>query len=331
MAIIKENNPYMEFPLQIKRQYAGSIDSNENWYDLEQLKNYAKTGPTAYAGQIVKYINKADHNKITVYKIEANGELTELGNAKHVHVPGEVIETEDKKFVSNAEKERWNNTYTKPEVDKKITDAIGGLTFKGTFNTIANLPSSEEAKDGWFAIVVNEPTAKGKNVLVIYESADQRWKQLNELVVPGVVTTDLDGLMSKEMLKQLNQLGIDMNAVKDGSLLPKASLSQIGAVKIGDNIQVSEDGTISTHAPYVHPSNHAAAIIVEDETHRFVTDSEKAVYSDKYTKTETDNAIKVVSDKLDESVATLQQQIEAVDAKFVSATDEEIDNLFKVM
>ena len=32
-------------------------------------------------------------------------------------------------------KKRWNNTYTKPEVDQKLTDAISGLTFKGTFNT----------------------------------------------------------------------------------------------------------------------------------------------------------------------------------------------------
>lgn len=330
MSVINKENTKMEFQVQLERQFGSSIDSKELWYNLEEAKEYAKNSPIAYAGQTIKVIDELS-NIITSYVIQIDGSLKAGANAEHTHRASDVIEEPTKRFASDVEKDRWNDTYTKAQVDQKLLDAISGLTFKGTFNTIADLPSSEEAKDGWFAIVVNEPTAKGKNVLVIYESTDQRWKQLNELVVPGVVTTDLDGLMSKEMLKQLNQLGIDMNAVKDGSLLPKASLSQIGAVKIGDNIKVSEDGTISTHAPYVHPSNHAATIIVEDETHRFVTDSEKAVYSDKYTKTETDNAIKVVSDKLDESVATLQQQIEAVDAKFVSATDEEIDNLFKVM
>ena len=55
------------------------------------------------------------------------------------------------------------------------------------------------------------------------------------------------------MVKALEQAGIDIAGLKDGSLLPKASTVKAGIVKIGANIQVSEDGTISTHAPYQHP------------------------------------------------------------------------------
>lgn len=57
---------------------------------------------------------------------------------------------------------------------------------------------------------------------------------------------------------------------------------------------------------YVHPSTHPANIIIEDSTHRFATDTEKASYADKYTKAETDNKISAVVTSLDykEHVAT---------------------------
>ena len=287
---IVKNQAYMEFPLQIKRQYGAPLDGNEIWYDLEALKEFAKSGATKYIGETVKFI---DENKKTVtsYEIGFGGVLIQKGSAEHTHAPSEIIETAEKRFVSDAEKTRWNDTYTKAQTDEKLKTAVGGLAFKGTFGTLADLPSAEEAQDGWFAIVVNEPTAKGKNVLVIFESTTKEWKQLGDLLVPGVATESVDGLMGKDMVKALNKAGVDIAGLKDGSLLPKASSTQIGAVKIGANIQVAEDGTISTHAPYVHPETHAAAMIVEDESHRFVSDADKASYADKYTKVETDGKI----------------------------------------
>lgn len=386
---IIKNQAYMEFPLQIKRQYGAPLDGNEIWYDLEALKEFAKSGATKYIGETVKFI---DENKKTVtsYEIGFGGVLIQKGSAEHTHDPSEIIETAEKRFVSDAEKTRWNDTYTKAQTDEKLKTAVGGLAFKGTFETLADLPSAEEAQDGWFAIVVNEPTAKGKNVLVIFESTTKEWKELGDLLVPGVATESVDGLMGKDMVKALNKAGVDIAGLKDGSLLPKASSTQIGAVKIGANIQVAEDGTISTHAPYVHPETHAAAMIVEDESHRFVSDADKAVYADKYTKVETDGKIteaitasegklttaykaadKLIDDKvnamdaaykaadsainasiaemdaaykaadttINERIDTLSQtqstdkaaldaQIKAVDAKFVAASNEQIDALF---
>ena len=376
---IVKNQAYMEFPLQIKRQYGAPLDGNEIWYDLEALKEFAKSGATKYIGETVKFI---DENKKTVtsYEIGFGGVLIQKGSAEHTHAPSEIIETAEKRFVSDAEKTRWNDTYTKAQTDEKLKTAVGGLAFKGTFGTLADLPSAEEAQDGWFAIVVNEPTAKGKNVLVIFESTTKEWKQLGDLLVPGVATESVDGLMGKDMVKALNKAGVDIAGLKDGSLLPKASSTQIGAVKIGANIQVAEDGTISTHAPYVHPETHAAAMIVEDESHRFVSDADKAAYADKYTKAEADGKITeaitasegklttaykaadtALEDKvtkaytaadsainasiaemdtaykaadttlqgnIDAAKKELDAQIKAVDAKFVAASNEQIDALF---
>lgn len=57
---------------------------------------------------------------------------------------------------------------------------------------------------------------------------------------------------------------------------------------------------------YVHPATHNASMIVQDATHRFVTDTEKTGWNDKYSKNEIDNKINQVITDLDwkESVAT---------------------------
>lgn len=300
--IIKDQ-AYMEFPLQIKRQYGAPLDGNEIWYDLEALKAFAKSGATKYIGETVKFVDE-NLKTVTSYEIGFGGTLIQKGSAEHTHTPSDIQETAEKRFVSDEEKARWNDTYTKAQTDEKLKTAVGGLAFKGTFGTLADLPSKEEAQDGWFAIVVNEPTAEGKNVFVIFESTTKEWKQLGDLLVPGVATEDLDGLMGKDMVKALNKAGVDIAGLKDGSLLPKASATQLGAVKQGANITIAEDGTISTHAPYEHPETHAATMITEDAEHRFVTDADKASYADKYTKAEADG-------KIAEAIAASEEKVTA--------------------
>ena len=57
---------------------------------------------------------------------------------------------------------------------------------------------------------------------------------------------------------------------------------------------------------YVHPPTHPATMIVEDSTHRFVTDVEKVKWNDKYTKNEVDNKFSSLETNIDwkESVNT---------------------------
>ena len=51
-----------------------------------------------------------------------------------------------------------------------------------------------------------------------------------------------------------------MDWKKTGSIIPKATSTIIGGVKVGDNITVTDDGTISTHAPYTLPVATASAL-----------------------------------------------------------------------
>lgn len=78
MAEIVKDNSNMEFPLQIKRQYAGPIDTTAIWYDLEAAKEYAKSGATSYPGQSIAVVDESGES-VTLYKVLINGDLEEVG------------------------------------------------------------------------------------------------------------------------------------------------------------------------------------------------------------------------------------------------------------
>lgn len=63
--------------------------------------------------------------------------------------------------------------------------------------------------------------------------------------------------------------------------LPPATASVLGGVKIGANITVLADGTISVADPYVHPASHPPSIITQDLNNRFVTDAQISLWNGK--------------------------------------------------
>lgn len=80
MAVIKKDGGFMALPINIKRGNPIPLDSTSIWYDYIALEEYAKTGATAYVGQIVTYVNEAE-NKSTVYVISnVEGDLLEVGS-----------------------------------------------------------------------------------------------------------------------------------------------------------------------------------------------------------------------------------------------------------
>ena len=59
------------------------------------------------------------------------------------------------------------------------------------------------------------------------------------------------------------------------------------------------DGIAEGANKYTHPSTHAASMITQDATHRFVSDTEKQTWADKYTKNEVDNKLSALETKID--------------------------------
>ena len=66
MAVIMNDAAYMGFPLSIKRGNPAPVDTTAVWYSKAELETYAKSGATAYVGQILTLV--AD-NKCEAYMI----------------------------------------------------------------------------------------------------------------------------------------------------------------------------------------------------------------------------------------------------------------------
>lgn len=79
MANIVKDGAKMEFPLRIKRQYPASLDESSVWYSLEEAQQYALSGATAYAGQVISVVNESE-GTVEVYKIKVDGTLEKIAS-----------------------------------------------------------------------------------------------------------------------------------------------------------------------------------------------------------------------------------------------------------
>lgn len=78
MAVIMNDAAYMGFPLSIKRGNPAPVDTTAVWYNKAELETYAKSGTTAYVGQILTLV--AD-NKCEAYMISNEaGTLVKLAS-----------------------------------------------------------------------------------------------------------------------------------------------------------------------------------------------------------------------------------------------------------
>ena len=182
MAIINKNNSYMEFPLQIKRQYAGPIEFTEIWYDLEQAKEYAKSGATAYAGQTIKVVDEVTKT-ITTYTIQIDG----------------TLKSESTESTSALE----------AKINKKIEELENGRVWKPSVETKADIATTyPNPEDTWCVIT------KDTNIIWMYEASKQQWIDLGHSVVHENATQQADGLMSKEDKKKLDGLETTLSALE---------------------------------------------------------------------------------------------------------------------
>lgn len=80
MAVIKKDNSYMEFPLQISRQYGAPIDKFSVFYDLVSAQTYATSNPLAYVGQIITVVDESNKSAKAYLIKDTDGNLEEVGS-----------------------------------------------------------------------------------------------------------------------------------------------------------------------------------------------------------------------------------------------------------
>lgn len=81
MAVINKTASASSLPISFKRGNPIPLDNSAVWYNFEELVAYAKTGATAYVGQILAYVNETDKTSKAYIIVNEAGDLQEVGAA----------------------------------------------------------------------------------------------------------------------------------------------------------------------------------------------------------------------------------------------------------
>lgn len=317
---VNKTFPFMEFPLSISRQADFPIDRKSLWWSKADADNYASTDPTAYigmpisvhdesAGTVTLYIINQDKQLQEVGKAPAlDGKSIELNDAGEIQIKGfkgatagKVLAVGSDGNIAFVDSQASDVTQIKEQIQTINTTLEGKAAKTHTHNASTDIIEDTEhrfvtdtEKEAWNAKAETSDITAA--IAAIPDASTSQKGLMTPAQVQGIETMAQDILQAQE----------DIESFKDGSGLPVATATQIGVVKIGANITVAPDGTISTHAPYELPSTLPGSMITEDDTHRWTTDKEKANWNDKYTKAEIDNKINTMNTGMDwkESVAT---------------------------
>ena len=215
--------------------------------------------------------------------LDINGVSTFLNNLKNIFIDKKDIDSSLLSTSNNHVKNKVINTALGNKVDKISGKQLSTNDYTTTEKSkLAGIASGAEVNQNAFANV-----KVGTSTI----SADTKSDTL-EFVAGSNVTITPDATNDKITIAAKN------------TTYNEATQSTAGLMSAEDKEKL--DGIAEGANKYVHPSTHAASMITQDSTHRFVTDVEKQTYADKYTKNEIDNKLSSLETKIDwkESVAT---------------------------
>ena len=179
-----------------------------------------------------------------------------------------ITEDESRKFITFDEKTKLDNLYTKDQIDQQITSA----TPEASVDKAGLLSAADKIK------LDSIETGANKYVLpktlpasIMTEDEDHRF------------TTDTEKASYADKYTKVEVNTLISNAT------PLASHTVNGLMRSTDKVKL--DGIEEGANNYTLPDELPASMITEDETHQFVTSTDKTVYADKFTKAETRDAI----------------------------------------
>lgn len=132
MATILNDAAYMGFPLSIKRGNPAPVDTTAVWYNKTELENYAKTGATAYVGQVLTLVAGG---KCEAYMI--SNEAGTLVKLAQTTASGDLASD-----VANLQ------TQVEGLVEKVGTAAAGDTAASGLYKLIADVEAIANGKVG---------------------------------------------------------------------------------------------------------------------------------------------------------------------------------------
>ena len=134
MAVIKKDNSFMEFPLQISRQYGAPIDKFSVFYDKTSADTYASSNPLAYVGQIIVVVDEAG-NSATPYVISnTSGDLMEIGKGGGTSLV--VANVSDLTTTVADDLEVGQTAFVTSEGKSYILESLGDGPYPGTYEWV---------------------------------------------------------------------------------------------------------------------------------------------------------------------------------------------------
>lgn len=130
MATILNNAAYMALPMNIKRGNPIPLDTTAVWYNKTELENYAKTGATAYVGQVLTLVAGG---KCEAYMI--SNEAGTLVKLAQTTVSGDLASD-----VANLQ------TQVEGLVEKVGSAAVEGTEASGLYKLIADVEAVAKAR-----------------------------------------------------------------------------------------------------------------------------------------------------------------------------------------
>ena len=179
-----------------------------------------------------------------------------------------ITEDESRKFITFDEKTKLDNLYTKDQIDQQITSA----TPEASVDKAGLLSAADKIKLDSIEIGANKYVLpKTLPASIMTEDEEHRF------------TTDTEKASYADKYTKVEVNTLISNAT------PLASHTVNGLMRSTDKVKL--DGIEEGANNYTLPDELPASMITEDETHQFVTSTDKTVYADKFTKAETRDAI----------------------------------------
>lgn len=244
----------------------GSKIENEAFDETSSTSFTMKNGLSAGDIVLAEYIQLIN---VQPYPIHANEHLP--GGADPIPLATTTVAG----LMAATDKSKIDNSYTKTQVDAAISAAVNGLIngAPGALDTILELANALGNDPNFATSMTNALTNKVDKVA---------GKQLSTEDFTTALLNKLNGIAAGA---QTNQNAF--SNVKVGATIVAAdNATDTLEIVAGTNISITPDATndkvtINNTYSYTHPSSHAATMITEDSTHRFVTDVEKTNWNNK--------------------------------------------------
>lgn len=279
MANINKTNPYLEFPLQMKRQFAAPLDNTSVFYSLQDAQTYATTTPEAYVGQIISVVDESNGSATAYIITNTSGDLEEIGTGGSSSlvvqnysdltstVPGDLevgqtafVVSESKSYILTSLGDTPPSTYVWTEMTSSDT------VWSGTEDSVIFYALSQDQ----FAGVVSKDT----NTLYFITDSGSIYKGDTDVTKSVITTTSIPTNASDAVLNKLyintatyeskvttdGESWINLSpgyitdggnwssTADDGKMATIAAIKQIitGALSISTNAQFSSDtGTLT--------------------------------------------------------------------------------------